>query len=142
MCILEGVTHRKIHAVAVIAGEYQRAIVEHTHEARITAFVGAVWPPGGIRGREEKHVHALDEGAVIDRHLRADQALLNPVGQSFGIKLFLQPPLAIGVKRWHGLPPGATAVSFAWRNCWPRTSRSRRLAHRRRPRHHGLWARK
>src|SRR4051812_30692953 len=65
----EGVPERQVHAVAVVVGEGERALVEHPDEAGVTALVGAARPPVGVGRGQEEHVEALDEGAVavVDR---------------------------------------------------------------------------
>ena len=80
--ILGGIAHREIHPVTVVIRKYQRPLIEYAHESRIASFVGAVRLPGGVRGGEEEHIHALDECAVLVGQLLAKQALLNPVRQS------------------------------------------------------------
>ena len=63
--VRQQVPHREEHAVAVVAGERDRVLVEHLDEARIAALVRALRRPVLVRGREEEHVARLDERAVV-----------------------------------------------------------------------------
>ena len=107
VCILGGIAHREIHAVAVVVRKYQRHLIEYAHESGIAAFVGAVRMTEGVRGRQEEHIHALDECAILVGQLLAKQALLDPVRQSFGVELALQAALAFPKQLGHMGSPGA-----------------------------------
>ena len=72
---------RQEHAVAVVVREGDRVLVEHAHEARLAALVGAVRPALGVRRGEEEHVHALDERAVVVVDDVAQGHALEPVGE-------------------------------------------------------------
>jgi hypothetical protein len=82
-----------------IVRKCERALIEHPHESRIAPLVGAVRASRRIRRRQEEHVHALDEGAILARDLLAQQSRLDPVGEALGIELPLQSPLAVAVER-------------------------------------------
>ena len=103
--IFEGVAHGEIHAVAVVVREGQGLRIEHAHEAGIAALVGAVGAAVGVGGGEEEHVHAFDEGPVVRRDVFVEQALLDAVGEPFGIELALQLAVAFAIELRHGIPP-------------------------------------
>ena len=88
--VREQVPHREEHAVAVVAGESDRVLVEHLDEARIAALVRALRRPVLVRGREEEHVARLDEGAVVGVDRVPDDALLEPVGEAARVEAVLE----------------------------------------------------
>ena len=65
-------------------------LVQHAHESRIAALVRAVRPALRVRGREEEHVAAFDELAILRRDARVIRDLFQPVRQPLGIELPLQ----------------------------------------------------
>ena len=62
--------------------------------------------PGGVRGRQEEHVHALDECAILIGQLLAKQALFDPVRQSLGVEFTLQAAVALTKQLGHGVSRG------------------------------------
>ena len=73
------VAERQEHAVAVVYGKRERAVVDDADEAGVTALVGALRVAVGVAGREEEHVARLDErlGVVVDPF--AHQQLVDPI---------------------------------------------------------------
>ena len=84
------VAERQEHAVAVVVREHERGFVQHAHEARIAALVRTVRPAFVVRGREEEHVAALDELAILRRDARVVRDLFEAIREPFGIELPLQ----------------------------------------------------
>ena len=69
-------------SVAVVAGERDRALVQHAHESRFAALLRALRPAPAVGGREEEHVGALDKGSVVVGDLAVrQQDVLDPVGE-------------------------------------------------------------
>ena len=93
------VAEREVHAVAVVARERERVLVDHAHEARVAALVGALRHPVLVGGREEEHVARLDERAVVVVERVAEDALLDPVGEPARVEavLELSVPLVVDV---------------------------------------------
>ena len=88
-------------------------LVEHAHEARLAALVGALRPAVGVGRREEEHVARLDERAVAVVDPVVEDALVEPVGEPPRVEAVLQ--LAAGgaveahVQIFSGKPnPGQT----------------------------------
>ena len=86
------------HAVAVVARERERALVEHADEARLAALVRAVRAPVLVGGGEEEHVHRLDERAVAVVDEVADLDVLEPVGEPARVEAVLEPAAAVVVE--------------------------------------------
>ena len=92
------VPERAEHAVAVVGREGDRVLVEHAHEARLAALVGAVRPALLVGRGEEEHVHALDERAVVVVDDVAQGHALEPVGEAPRVEGVLQAPAAVVVE--------------------------------------------
>ena len=75
-------------------------LVEHAHEARVAALVRALRPPLGVGGREEEHVHPLDERPVVgvDRP-PLHEPLVEAVGEPARVEAVLEPPRPVVVRR-------------------------------------------
>jgi hypothetical protein len=86
------VAERQVHAVAVVAWKGERAIVEHPHEAGIAALVGALRSALGVSGRQEEHVHTLDERALLGADGGAHQALVDAIGEPARVEPVLEVP--------------------------------------------------
>ena len=87
------------HAVAVVARERDRLRVEDRHETRSPALVRAVGPAVLVRRRQEEHRALLHELDVVDRQLRVQGDLLEPVGDPPTVEAILQRPRAVVVHR-------------------------------------------
>jgi len=73
-------------------------LVDDPHEARIPALVVALRPGFGVGGREEEHVAAFDERAVVVVDPVAHEALVDPVREAPGVEAVLQAPAAFVVE--------------------------------------------
>jgi len=103
----EQVPERQEHAVAVVAGERDRVLVQNAHEAGIPALVRAVRPALLVGRRDEQHVDALDERAVAVVDEVTDLALLEPVGQPARVEAVLQGAAALVVEPGHAQSSGS-----------------------------------
>ena len=88
--VLQCVPHREIHAVAVVAGERDRVLVEDAHEARAAALVRALGLSVAIGSGEEEHVARLDEGAVVVVDPVVHDSLLDAVGEPARVEAILE----------------------------------------------------
>ena len=97
------VPEREVHAVAVEARERDRLLVEHAHEARLAALVGALRRPVRVHGGEEEHVARLDERAVavVDRVVH--DSLLDPIRQPPRVESILEASVAVVVDAHPGM---------------------------------------
>jgi len=95
------VPDREVHAIAVVVGERERVLVEDRDEAWVAPLVGALRAPVGVGGREEEHVHPLDERAVLGRDRVVDLDLLEAVGQAPRVEAILQLAGAVVVELVH-----------------------------------------
>jgi hypothetical protein len=84
-----------------MARKHERRRIEHAYEAGIAAFAGTARLASRVDRGEKEQVEPFDERAVLVRERRAVQPLLDPVGESLGIELTLQPPVTFPVERGH-----------------------------------------
>jgi hypothetical protein len=111
----EHVARREIHAVAVVAGERDRPLVEDADEAGVAALVRAVGPAVGVGGGHEDHVAALDERPVVlvDRSPR-DELLVDAVREPARVETILEAARSVVVGRHSSMiAPGVEAVQLA-----------------------------
>src|SRR5262249_18511984 len=97
------VARREEHPVSVVVRESDGSLVEHAHESRLAALVGALRSALGIRRGQEDHVASLDERpvAVVDRRPAREEPLLDPVGEPLRVEAILVAPAAF-VVHTHG----------------------------------------
>jgi len=95
--VRKDVAEREVHAVAVVAREGDRPLVEDAHEARIAALVGALREAVRIGGCEEEHVARLDEGAVVFVDRLVHDPFLDAIGQPARVEAVLLAPVAVVV---------------------------------------------
>ena len=91
MRVDEQVPERQVHAVSVVAGEREVVLVEHAHEPRLAALVGALRAAFGVSRCEEEHVEALDESLALggDPVPARLEALVESVGKAARVELIL-----------------------------------------------------
>jgi hypothetical protein len=95
---LRDVSHRKVHAVAVVVGKRNRALVHHAHKARFPALVGAIGPSALIYRREKEHVQVLDEGLVLLGDMVLDDVTFQPVREPYGVELLLESAMGVVIE--------------------------------------------
>lgn len=81
---------RQVHAVAVVVWKRHGALVEHADEAGIAALVGALRLTAVVGRRDEEHVHALDELAILVANDVTHDRLVEAVGQETRVEAVLQ----------------------------------------------------
>ena len=101
MWVPEQVPQGHVHAVAVVARECERPLVEYAHEPGIASLVGALRQPVLVGRREEEHVARLDEGAVAVVECVAVDAFLDPVRKPPRVEPILKPSVAVVVEIAH-----------------------------------------
>src|SRR5436305_1041816 len=110
MWVHERVPEGQVHAVAVVAGEGDRPLVEHADEAGVAALVRALRTPFLVGRGDEEHVPRLDEGAVVVVDRLADEPLVDPVSETTGVEPVLETPASLVVERHRSMiaraPPG------------------------------------
>jgi len=89
---------RDEHPVAVVARERDRPVVEHLHEPRVAALVGAVRAAPLVGRGDEQHVDALDERPVVVVDPVGHLALLEPIGEPARVEVVLQGAAALVVE--------------------------------------------
>ena len=92
---------RQVHAVAVVARERERPLVDDADEPGIAALVGALRHAVLVGRREEEHVARLDERAVVGVEPVAIEPLLDPVGEPAGVEPVLQATVPVVVEVGH-----------------------------------------
>ena len=85
------------HAVAVVAGERERRLVDHADESGPPALVRAVRAALRVGGGEEEHRPALDEGAVVVGEDAVDDLLDHAVGEPARLESILEPSRSVVV---------------------------------------------
>ena len=81
LAVAGDVAHRQIHAVAVQAGEGERAAVDHLHEAGIAALVRHGRVATVVYCAEEEEIARFDEALVFGRDFRQHDDVAHAVGQ-------------------------------------------------------------
>src|SRR5438874_3983456 len=122
----QDVSHREVHAVAVVVREGDRVLVEHSDEPGVPALVRAGGGTAFVAGGEEEHVPRLDEGAVALADRGGDQPLVDAVGQAPGVEAVLELAIAlvkqlIHVKRVRPGPVTVTRWTTKTYSTWPWT---------------------
>ncbi len=97
----EHVPRREVHAVAVVARERDRALVEHAHEAGLAALVRALRAPLLVGRGEEEHVPRLDERAVVLVDQRARRAARRSGRRAASCRTLLEPATTLVVQAAH-----------------------------------------
>ena len=95
------VPEREVGAVAVVAREGERVLVDDPHESGLAALVGALRHAVLVGGREEEHVAGLDERAVVVVEAIVAEPLLDPVGEAARVEAVLQLPVPVVVEVGH-----------------------------------------
>src|SRR5688572_11292976 len=85
------------HAVPVVVGEGERALVDNANEPGQPALIRALWPPFLVSRGKKEHGRRADEGAITLSERRAGIDLLQTVSDSPAIEVILQLPRAVVV---------------------------------------------
>src|SRR5450759_5498117 len=109
----DGVPEAAEHAVAVIAREGQRLLVEDADKAGAPTLVGAVRPTVSVGGGEEEHRASFDEGPVVIGERVVHRDLLEAVGDPTAVETVLEVPCTRVVQVGHGAH-GRASVSTFW----------------------------
>ena len=95
------VSEGEVRPVPVVVREGERVLVDHPHETGVAALVRALRHAVLVGGREEEHLHPLDEGAVALVEEVPVEALLDAVGEAPCVEPVLQGAVAGVVEAAH-----------------------------------------
>lgn len=102
---LDDVSHRQVHAIAVVVGERERRIIDDGDEARVATFVRACRLAGRVDTGEKEHVETLDERLVIRGEAIMHLHFRETVREPARVEMVLQLAAPRRVHVRHTLPP-------------------------------------
>jgi 6-phosphogluconolactonase len=117
--IFDGISPGEVHAVAVVIGNDDGAVVDCANEAGIAAAICARRLAVFIGGGEEKHIRRFDERFLFWIEKNLDHFFAELIGEAGGVELFLQFALTVVIYGRHGGPRLVEREDKSIRRCGP-----------------------